>query len=170
MLDSYYLYASRVAYMTLLQRNNTMANNNEYSLSQTPTQIIDMYISDYFYQLTWYVYVPLIGLIHLPLNFVILYYLYLDKGSSTIKPFLQFCVVASEIISLFSQMILGYAILLSPASLYLIEYNSILWKYTYAALLYCALLFLANDGSKLLLIIYFNNVRTGGMREACERV
>lgn len=123
-------------------------------------QVIDQYLSSYFYELTWLVLVPLLGFINLPLNALMIKYLYMnDDGVVIVGSCMFYSVLVGEIISLLAQIGLGYYILLSPAGIYLIRYNSVFWKYTYAALLYCALLFLTNDGSKLLMIVYMNQMR-----------
>ena len=83
-----------------------------------------------------------------------LYYLYFDTQPAPFEPYLRLILVIIECVSLIAQLILCYLIVLSPTGAYLIEYNTLLWKYTLASLLYSILLFLTNDGSGILMIIY----------------
>jgi hypothetical protein len=114
--------------------------------NQDPKELMDRYLKNFFYDLTYLVYVPIISALHLPLIFLIIYNLYIDGGrDSPLAPYFRIIIVVLEFISCFVQFVFCFYILLSPTGTYLIKYHFILWKYTYAGLLYGFGLFLSND-------------------------
>jgi hypothetical protein len=89
MLDTHYLLNARSSYIAMFQ---------SYDKEQ---QIIDKYLDQQFYDLTYKVYVPLLGLIHLPLNLLILHFLFIDASlNSPFAPYLRLILLILESISL----------------------------------------------------------------------
>jgi hypothetical protein len=120
--------------------------------------LLERYLDKNFYDHTYRLYVPLLSLFHMPLNMLILYNLFLDEGvNSPFAPYLRLIVLLVELVSLFSQFLFCfYVLIFSDLGTTLIMHHHELWRKTYAALGFCSLLFFTNDFSALLTVVYMN--------------
>lgn len=180
MLDLFYLCRVRKAF----QQGNDNNNNNDEeedggNAKGSPELsfmhlflVIDHYLPKVYYQLTYFIFIPLLGFVHLPLNVSLVLYVFFRatppsptglRGPKRVtEPALFFTSFYAELLSLSAQVGLSYYFLLSPLGFQTIRYNYLYWRYTYACFLDLALLFLGNDGAALLTVVYLNRLKVAG--------
>ncbi len=109
--------------------------------------------------MTQTIYIPLLLLLHLPLNLLIIYQLYIDPEglASDIAPILRFLLVTLEMISIFTQFLYAlWVLIFSEWGRSMIIYSDILWRQIVAGLGIVIIMFVCNDIGKVMMIAYMN--------------